>query len=70
MNEYEASYSPWYRPGNWALPRWWTNGPWARDGRLTHAEQRVFYTGRFCREVLGHTGGMTTPPKPLDKGVP
>ena len=60
--KYDWEHSDWYRPGNWALPRWWTDGPPVRGGRATHAEQTVFYNGPFVRDVLGHTGGMTTPP--------
>ena len=58
----EWERSSWYRPGNWALPRWWTNGPPVRDGRATYAEQEVFYSGWFVREVLNHKGGMSVPP--------
>lgn len=55
--------SSWYRPGNWSLPRWWTNGPPVRSGhRATHAEQQEFYNGWFVREVLGHKGGMSVLP--------
>ena len=53
----------WYRPGNWSLPRWWTDGPAMRDGRATHAEQAQFYNSDFVRNVLGHDGGMKTPPQ-------
>jgi hypothetical protein len=54
----------WYTPGDWALPRWWTDDPPARAGyRCTHAEQAAFYGGRFVREVLGHTGGITCTPE-------
>ncbi len=53
----------WYRPGDWALPRWWTDGPPVRSGRATHADQVQFYNSDFVRNVLGHTGGMTTPPQ-------
>lgn len=52
-----------YRPGDWALPRWWTDPPLARGRRMTHREQHDFYNGQFVREVLGHTGGMTKLPK-------
>lgn len=55
----------WYKPGDWELPAWWTDGPYSRDGRATYDEQVVFYNSNFCRESLGHTGGMTTPPKCL-----
>lgn len=48
--------------GDWKLPRWWTEGPWHRDGRLNHAEQVVFYNGAFVRNVLKHEGGITTLP--------
>ena len=60
---YDWERSSWYRPGDWALPGWWTSGPPVRDGRATYEEQVVFYNGWFVREVLGHKGGMTTLPK-------
>lgn len=62
-NQMEWERSSWYRPGNWSLPRWWTNGPSARSGRMTHAEQKVFYDGWFVRNVLNHKGGMSTLPE-------
>lgn len=56
----------WYRPGNWSLPGWWTSGPPVRGGRVaTHAEQIEFFDSNFARNVLGHTGGITTPPKEI-----
>ena len=73
MNEYEAA-GTFYRPGDWSLPLWWTEGTSGRNGRLTRAEQEVFYNGWFCRKVLGHTGGLTRHPLDLsvtaDKGEP
>lgn len=55
--------SHWYEPGSWALPRWWTDGPPMRIGhRATYQELETFYNGAFVVNVLGHTGGMTTPP--------
>lgn len=54
--------SSWYRPGDWGLPGWWTSMPPGRKGGLTNAEQEVFYTSWFMREVLGHTGGLRTLP--------
>lgn len=55
--------SPWYRPGDWALPRWWTDGILVRGAiRMTNAEQTTFYNGRWVREILNHDGGMTVPP--------
>ena len=60
MNQYSHS---WYRPGNWALPDWWTEGPPTRGGRATREEQEIFYTGAFAICILGHTGGMTRPPR-------
>jgi len=53
----------WYTPGDWALPRWWTNGPPMRDpGRVSMADQQHFYNSSFVRNVLGHKGGMATLP--------
>ena len=55
--------SHWYEPGNWALPRWWTDGPPIRTGfKATYQELETFYTSPFMVNVLGHTGGMTTLP--------
>ncbi len=54
----------WYSPGDWALPKWWTDGVNVRgSARMTHAEQREFYESRFVRDVLGHNGGITTLPR-------
>ena len=69
MGEYHMSErfdwerSSWYVPGDWSLPRWWTNGPPARDGRATFEEHKAFYSSRFVREILGHDGGITTLPR-------
>lgn len=53
----------WYTPGDWALPQWWTNGVVMRTGhKPSTADQHYFYNSPFVRNVLGHTGGMTTPP--------
>lgn len=53
----------WYTPGDWSLPDWWTAGVPMRVGhRATTADQHHFYNGPFVRNVLGHKGGMTTPP--------
>ena len=59
MNEFAHT---WYEPGNWLLPKWWTDTPPVRRGKLTYAEQSAFYSGRFVREVLGHEGGITRLP--------
>lgn len=60
MNDWDST---WYRPGNWALPRWWTDGVVMRTGfQPTTADQQYFYNGPFVRNVLNHTGGMTTLP--------
>lgn len=59
----EWDRSEWYEPGDWKLPRWWTNGPPVRNGeRATREEQETFYNSPFVRDVLGHKGGITTPP--------
>ena len=56
--------SPWYRPGNWSLPRWWTDGMLVRGKtRMTHAEQETYYNSAFVRDVLNHDGGITRPPR-------
>ena len=58
-----SGYSKWYVPGDWSLPKWWTDGPVARgNGRLTHAEQVTFYSSPFVRNVLQHSGGITSLP--------
>ena len=60
-SKHNQSY--WYTPGDWKLPRWWTAGPPVRTGhKATYQELEEFYTGPFVVNVLGHTGGMTTPP--------
>jgi len=53
----------WYEPGSWELPKWWTEGPPGKDGRLTHEEQIVFYNSKFCKETLKHDGGITKCPQ-------
>ena len=54
----------WYTPGDWALPTWWTAGVQVRGAvPMTHAQQQAFYSGPFVRDVLGHSGGLTTLPK-------
>ena len=64
MNDRLTWDRTWYRPGDWSLPAWWTDGVLVRGNtRMTHAEQSAFYNGRFVREVLGHTGGITTLPR-------
>jgi hypothetical protein len=60
MDQYSHT---WYRPGDWKLPGWWTEMPPGRSGKLTHSQQTDFYNGAFVRNVLGHTGGMTRPPR-------
>jgi len=55
--------SSWYKPGKWKLPDWWLNGDNGRKGILTYSEQKAFYSGSFCRNVLNHSGGITTLPK-------
>lgn len=46
--EIEMGRSPWYTPGDWALPRWWTDGPGDRDNvqltvdQLNHCYQTAF----------------------------
>jgi len=59
----------WYRPGNWALPDWWTSDIPSRatDSKgkpilNTIEDLDRFYTGEFCRNVLGHKGGRTVTP--------
>jgi hypothetical protein len=60
MTQFEHT---WYTPGDWSLPAWWTAGPPIRDAaRATMADQDYFYNSSFVRNVLGHKGGMTTPP--------
>jgi len=60
--------SPWYTPGDWLLPLWWTMNPPGRNGYvLTRAEQEAFYSGAWVRKTLGHTGGLTSPPTPTEK---
>jgi len=59
----QGSHSKWYTPGDWALPKWWTGGVVMRTGhKATTADQVQFFNGPFVRNVLGHTGGMTTLP--------
>jgi len=56
--------SPWYTPGSWKLPDWWTMNPPGRKGyQLTKDEQEVFFNGWFVKTVLKHTGGMNTLPE-------
>ena len=58
----QGSHSKWYRPGDWSLPKWWTDHPPVRGNVSTHADQVQFYSGPFVRNVLGHAGGHTRPP--------
>jgi hypothetical protein len=59
----------WYEPGDWVLPRWWTDGPPHRDnGRYSHQELENFYSSPFVVNVLGHKGGITTLPTLMEKG--
>lgn len=54
----------WYQPGDWKLPKWWTDGVTMRVGfKASTADQEYFYNSDFVRNVLGHKGGMTTLPK-------
>jgi hypothetical protein len=53
----------WYEPGNWKLPEWWISDIPTRGDRSTWQEQNQFYSGPFVRNVLGHTGGISIPPK-------
>lgn len=56
--------SPWYRPGNYSLPKWWTGGVCIRVGyKPTFEDQEYFYNSRFMKEIIGHKGGMTQLPK-------
>lgn len=58
----------WYKPGNWALPDWWTGGVVMRVGfKPSTADQDHFYNGPFVRNVLGHKGGMTTLPATTER---
>jgi hypothetical protein len=67
MDQWDHS---WYRPGNWALPSWWTAGVPMRVGyKPTAAEQAYFYDSPFVRNVLGHSGGMTTLPATTPKRI-
>lgn len=52
--------SKWYVPGDWALPKWWTDGPPTRGphDRLTYQELEEYYSGWFVTHVLKHTGGL------------
>jgi hypothetical protein len=65
MDDWNLDWShSWYRPGDWALPTWWTEGPPLRDaGTATYQEQEAFYNSKFVRENLGYTGGMTGLPR-------
>jgi hypothetical protein len=55
-----------YDKGDWNLPKWWTDYPPVKEGRVTYEEQVKFYNGKFVREVLGHKGGITSLPKLSD----
>ena len=57
----------WYRPGNWALPAWWTSDAPVRDAPASFDDNNTFFNGPFVRNVLGHKGGMTTLPKTESK---
>jgi hypothetical protein len=67
--KYGARYgmSPWYVPGDWVLPKWWTDNPPAREQpRLTHDEQAAYFSSPFVVNVLGHKGGISTLPTRMD----
>jgi len=44
------------------LPAWWTSGLPVRGGVYTREDEIAFYSSDFVRDVLGHTGGITTLP--------
>ena len=50
----------WYTPGDWSLPAWWTSDAPVRDGPATFDDNHFFFNGPFVRNVLGHTGGLTS----------
>ncbi len=58
-----------YEPGDWALPKWWTDGPPRRMGSEPYSYQELesFYSSPFVRNVLGHEGGITTLPTHMDQ---
>ena len=62
-NDMDQYNNTWYQPGDWKLPKWWTDLPPARNDRMTRDEQKAFYEGSFVVVVLGHCGGITRPPR-------